>query len=152
VSSPERPPTSGPTARRSAFTPALAYSALTPIYDTALEILGFGRSFKAAVAELAEVKPGETVLDLGCGTGTLLQALVARRPEARVTGIDPDPQVLAIARRRLQSSTPTVEFVEGYAQDLPFPGQPPGRCSPSAASSTAGTTCGPTSPASCRRC
>lgn len=96
---------------------------LTPVYDTALDVLGFGRSFKAAVAELAEVQPGETVLDVGCGTGTLLQALVARQPEGRFAGIDPDPRVLAIARRRLQSSTPTVALVEGYAQDLPFPGQ-----------------------------
>jgi len=120
VSSPERPPASGPTAS-STFTPALAYSVLTPVYDSALEVLGFGRSFKAAVAKLAEVKPGETVLDVGCGTGTLLQALVARQPEGRFTGIDPDPQVLAIARRRLQSSTTTVELVEGYAQELPFP-------------------------------
>ena len=107
--------------RRSAFTPALAYSVFTPVYDLALEVLGFGRSFKAAVAKLAEVQPGETVLDLGCGTGTLLHALVARQPGARFTGIDPDRQVLAIARRRLQSSAPTVELVEGYAQDLPFP-------------------------------
>ena len=121
MSSPERPPASAPTARRSAFTPALAYSVLTPVYDTVLEVLGFGRSFKAAVAELAEVTPGEAVLDLGCGTGTLLQALVARQPEGRFTGIDPDPRVLAIARRRLQYSTPTVELVEGYAQDVPFP-------------------------------
>ena len=99
MSSPERPPASGPTARRSTFTPALAYSVLTPVYDTALEVLGFGRLFKAAAAELAEVEPGETALDLGCGTGTLLQALVARQPAARFTGIDPDPQVLAVARR-----------------------------------------------------
>ena len=104
---------------RTAFTPALAYSVLTPVYDIALEVLGFGRSFKAAVAGLAAVKPGEAVLDLGCGTGTLLQALVARQSDARFTGVDPDPQVLAVARRRLQR-TPAVELVEGYAQDLPF--------------------------------
>lgn len=36
---------------------------------------------------------GETALDLGCGTGMLLHALVARGPEARFTGIAPDPQV-----------------------------------------------------------
>jgi ubiquinone/menaquinone biosynthesis C-methylase UbiE len=48
----------------------------------------------------------------GLRNRTLLQALVARQPEGRFTGIDPDPQVLAIARRRLQSSTPTVELVE----------------------------------------
>ena len=92
-------------ARRSTFIPALAFPVLTPVDDIALDVLGFGRSFKAAVAELAEVKRGETVLNMGCGTGTLLQALVARQPEARFTWIDPDPQVLAIARRRLQAST-----------------------------------------------
>ena len=120
MSSPDRRSASAPSARRSAFTPALAYSVLTPVYDLALEVLGFGRPFKAAVAELAEVTSGATVLDLGCGTGTLLQALVARQPEGRFTGIDPDPRVLAIARRRLQHNT-EVELLEGYAQDLPFP-------------------------------
>jgi SAM-dependent methyltransferase len=103
VSSPDPP--AGPScseveAGRSAFTLPLAYSVLTPVYDLALEVLGFGRSFKAAVAELADVEPGEAVLDLGCGTGTLLQALLARRPDARFTGLDPDPRVLAMARRR----------------------------------------------------
>ena len=105
----------------SAFTPALAYSVLTPVYDLALEILGFGRSFKAAVANLADVKPGQAVLDLGCGTGTLLQALLARRPDARFTGLDPDPRVLAMAHRRLQRSAMSPELVAGYAQNLPFP-------------------------------
>ena len=120
MSNTDRPSASRSEAGRSAFTPALAYSVLTPVYDLALEVLGFGRSFKAAVAELAQVQPGETVLDLGCGTGTLLQALVARQPGARFTGIDPDRQVLGTARRRLQRA-PTVELVEGFAQDLPFP-------------------------------
>jgi hypothetical protein len=53
------PPTPSPclAARRSTFTPALAFPVLTPVDDIALDVLGFGRSFKAAVAELAEVKP-----------------------------------------------------------------------------------------------
>lgn len=109
------------TASGSDFTPAIAYSALTPVYDVTLEVLGFGRSFKAAVAQLADVTPGEALLDLGCGTGTLLQALIARQPAATFTGIDPDPQVLSVARRRLAHSPRPVELVEGYAQDLPFP-------------------------------
>ena len=106
-------------ASRTAFTPALAYSVLTPVYDIALEVLGFGRSFKAAVAGLAAVKPGKAVLDLGCGTGTLLQALVARQPDARFTGVDPDPRCSAPPAAAC-SAPRTVELVEGYAQDLPF--------------------------------
>lgn len=123
VPSPDRP-APGSKASRTAFTPALAYSVLTPVYDVALEVLGFGRAFKRAVVELADVQPGEAVLDLGCGTGTLLQALVARHPDARLTGIDPDHRVLDVARRRLRPGEPgagRVELVEGYAQELPFP-------------------------------
>jgi len=67
VSSPDPRSLSGSEAGRSAFRPALACSVLTPVYAIALEVLGFGRSFKAAVAQLAEVEPGEAVLDLGCG-------------------------------------------------------------------------------------
>ena len=76
-----------------------------------------------AVAKLAEVQLGEAVLNLGCGTGTLPQALVAASPVPVSPGIDPDRQVRGIARRRLLR-TPTVELVEGYAQDLPFPDRP----------------------------
>lgn len=122
MSSPGPAPRHGSRSGR-AFTPALAYSVLTPVYDVALEVVGFGRSFKDSVAELADVTPDEAVLDLGCGTGTLLQALVARQPDARFTGVDPDPRVLAIARRRLQRSARPVELVEGYAEELPFTDQ-----------------------------
>jgi len=97
---------------------ALAYEVLTPLYDLALEVLGFGRSFKDGIARLAEVGTGQDVLDLGCGTGTLLQALVARQPDGRYVGLDPDPQVLARARRRLTGAT--VELLEGYGEELPF--------------------------------
>ena len=100
------------------FKPALAYQVLTPLYDLALEVLGFGRSFKDGIARLAEVGTGQDVLDLGCGTGTLLQALVARQPDGRYVGLDPDPQVLARARRRLTGAT--VELLEGYGEELPF--------------------------------
>lgn len=101
----------------STFKPALAFSALTPLYDVASALLGFGTPFKDGVAALAAVRDGENVLDLGCGTGTLLQALVARQPSARYVGIDPDPRVLALARRRLPH---TVHLSHGYGSDLPF--------------------------------
>jgi len=104
------PRPSGPEASGPAFTPALAYPLLTPVYDLALEVLGFGRAFKAAVAELADVKPAEA-LDLDCGTGTLLHALVTRQPEGSLHRHRPDRRVLAIARRRLERSTPPVELV-----------------------------------------
>lgn len=103
------------------YQPALAFRLLTPLYDGALELVGFGAAFKRHVAALLHVRPLEAVLDLGCGTGTLLAALVDAQPEAMYAGVDPDPAVLAIARRRLANRATRVQLVQGYAEDLPFP-------------------------------
>ena len=103
------------------YKPALAYRVLTPLYDGAVELAGFGSAFKRHVAALLHVQPAEAVLDLGCGTGTLLAALVDSEPAASYVGVDPDPEVLAIARRRLAGTNGQVELATAYAQDLPFP-------------------------------
>jgi ubiquinone/menaquinone biosynthesis C-methylase UbiE len=105
------------------YTPPLAYSALTPFYDITLELLGFGAAFKNGVARLADVREQETVLDLGCGTGSLLRALTAQQPHARYTGLDPDLRALAAARRRLRAEAGRVSLIQGYAQHLPMTGQ-----------------------------
>jgi ubiquinone/menaquinone biosynthesis C-methylase UbiE len=101
------------------FTPALAFRVLTPLYDTVLELLGLGRSFHREVARLAQVRPGEVVLDLGCGTGTLLETLLIQRPDARYVGVDPDPQVLDIASRKLRRHASVVQLMTGYGDNLP---------------------------------
>lgn len=101
------------------FTPALAFKVLTPVYNTVLELLGLGRAFHRDVARLAHVQTGESVLDVGCGTGTLLEALLTVRPDASYVGVDPDPQVLAIASGKLRGRLPAVELLTGYGDHLP---------------------------------
>lgn len=62
--------------------------------------------------------PPQSVLDVGCGTGVLLAALGGRFPEATLTGIDPTPAMLRIARSKLP---PGVRLLCARAEKLPFP-------------------------------
>ncbi len=72
-----------------------------------------------AVVDAAEVKPGERVVDVGCGTGN--GALLAAARGAVVTGVDPSEQLLAIARTRAQEQGLEVEFQIGEGAALPLP-------------------------------
>ncbi len=57
------------------------------------------------------------ILDLGCGTGLLLESLLARFPEAKLVGIDYSLAMLDVAKQRLPE---TIELHLGSAEDLPF--------------------------------
>ena len=65
------------------------------------------------------LKPADRVLDVGCGTGALLRRLATLHPAARLAGIDPVPEMLALARRNLPSE---IRLCAGWAERLPFAG------------------------------
>lgn len=60
----------------------------------------------------------ERILDLGCGTGTLIQRLLHLAPELEIVGLDPSAEMLNIAQRKLPQS---VELRVGRADSIPFP-------------------------------
>lgn len=70
------------------------------------------------VCYAAGVAPGQRVLDIACGTGALTLAAAARvGATGSVVGLDPNPEMLAVARRK-----PTrIEWIEGRAESLPMP-------------------------------
>ncbi len=80
--------------------PPAGWRILTPIYDPLCSVLGFGKSCKRWVLEFADVAPNHRVLDLGCGTGILVELLLAGYPSVQVHGVDPDRSALRIARRK----------------------------------------------------
>ncbi len=82
------------------------------LYDTKL---GFNTGFGQDLVELLAPRPGETILDLGCGTGDLAHRIAARG--ATVIGIDRSPTMLGRAREKY----PSIEFVQADGQNFAFP-------------------------------
>ncbi len=106
--------------KRGEFTPALRFDVLTPLYDFVVRHTTRERVFKRWLIDAASIESGESVLDVGCGTGTLLQEIARREPSARVTGIDADPAILEIASRKLANVGAACELVRGNATEMPF--------------------------------
>lgn len=69
------------------------------------------------LCEAACVGPGQRVIDVGCGTGALTLAVAKRvAPGGAAVGLDPNPDMLAVARRKGAS----VDWRDGRAEALPF--------------------------------
>jgi ubiquinone/menaquinone biosynthesis C-methylase UbiE len=93
---------------------------LTPFYDAGCTLIGLGRKFKEQVLHAVEIHDGETIVDVGCATGVLLELAKTQYPHSRVIGIDPDRKALAIAQKRVERSGLNVELHQAFAESLPL--------------------------------
>lgn len=78
--------------------------------------LGFPQRLIARLADLIGLKAGDTVLDLGCGTGML--AIAFARLGMAVTAMDPEPDMLAAAGRAAETAGVTLILMQGGSADL----------------------------------
>jgi len=63
-----------------------------------------------------DMRPGDRLLDVGCGTGALLWQLSKTYPASQLAGVDPVPEMLEIARRKLP---PAIELHTAWSEQLP---------------------------------
>jgi ubiquinone/menaquinone biosynthesis C-methylase UbiE len=109
------------TRQESKYIPALSWKVLTPFYDTLFKWTMREELFKQRLIEQAQIRSGQRVLDLGCGTGTLTIMVKQAHPESEVIGLDGDPQILEIARHKAAQGSASINFDEGMAYQLPYP-------------------------------
>ena len=93
-------------------------------YDihTSLMGLGVNGSNSRMVVEMAQLKAGDKVLDVGCGTGNL--TLTAKKhvgASGSVYGIDASPEMIAEARKKAQRSSMEAVFEVELIEKLPYP-------------------------------
>lgn len=108
------------TFRTEKFIPALGYDWLTPFYDIGLRLTTRETVFKTALVEQANFEPRQNILDLACGTGTLTILIKQKYPQVKITGLDGDAKILAIAKTKAQKSKVAIEFEQAMSFALPY--------------------------------
>ena len=101
------------------FIPAFGKRWLLPLYDPFLWLFGADAT-KRPLIEQAQIKSGFRVLDIGCGTGTMAVLIKKLHPAADVVGIDPDPDALAVCKRKANRAGLAIEFDRGFADHMPY--------------------------------
>lgn len=104
------------------YVPALGVKALTGIYDPVVALTTRERTFKRELLRELDPEPGQRILDLGCGTGTLALMIKRSQPRVEIEGLDADPVMLARARAKVAEAGLRIDFRTGLAQDLPYEG------------------------------
>lgn len=98
------------------YTSAAGRHWLTPFYDFGVAALTREDRWRSALVEQLRPDPSDVVVDIGCDTGSLLVRVGKVAPSVQLVGIDPDPAVLARARKRFTDAGLSIELHTGFAR------------------------------------
>jgi ubiquinone/menaquinone biosynthesis C-methylase UbiE len=94
-----------------------------PYYDFMVNVTTVGHAgmLRRMTVDNAQIQPGNTVLDVGCGTGEVALLAKTRTNAGQVHGIDPAPEMIAVARSKAARRKLEIDFRVGVIEALPFP-------------------------------
>ena len=101
------------------YLPAAGKHWALPLYDPFVKLTG-GDAARRALLDQAAISPGQRILDIGCGTGTMVILIKRLYPSVDVVGIDPDPKALARAERKAARARVSVRLDRGFSDQLPY--------------------------------
>jgi ubiquinone/menaquinone biosynthesis C-methylase UbiE len=104
---------------RKDFLPAAGHDLFLPLYDPLVSLMGGGRARRGLIAQ-ANIQSGQHILDIGCGTGTLVMLLKRKYPSVQVVGLDPDPKALRRAKNKLRRAGVSAQLDQGFADQLSY--------------------------------
>ena len=103
------------------YIPAFSHRLLTPFYDFIMKWAALEPIFKPHLVMQARLKRSYRILDVGCGTATLIILIKKTQPESEVVGLDGDLEILEIAKSKTAKAGFSIRLDYGMAFELPYP-------------------------------
>ena len=102
------------------YLPGMGHDWLLPLYDPLTRALGLEAAHRR-LTDQADLRAGQRVLEIGCGTGNVALLVKRLHPDVHVVALDPDAKALARAQRKARRRGIHVQLDRGFAEELPEP-------------------------------